>query len=37
MSWKWPCNGTVFNVVVDDDGKLTTEKEVSNGSTNNNV
>jgi hypothetical protein len=23
-------NGTVFNVVVDDDGKLTTEKEVSN-------
>lgn len=23
-------NGTVFNVVVDDDGKLTTEKEVNN-------
>lgn len=23
-------NGTAFNVVVDDDGKLTTEKEVSN-------
>ena len=23
-------NGTVFNVMVDDDGKLTTEKEVSN-------
>lgn len=23
-------NGTVFNVLVDDDGKLTTEKEVSN-------
>ncbi|MDP0487038.1 hypothetical protein Q8A50_05605 [Leuconostoc mesenteroides] len=23
-------NGTVFNIVVDDDGKLTTEKEVSN-------
>ena len=23
-------NGTVFNVVVDNDGKLTTEKEVSN-------
>lgn len=30
-------NGTVFSVTVDDDGKLTTEKEVSNGSTNNNV
>ncbi|MFT8544449.1 MAG: hypothetical protein ABF768_07555 [Leuconostoc falkenbergense] len=30
-------NGTVFNVTVDDDGKLTTEKEVSDGSTNNNV
>lgn len=30
-------NGTVFNVMVDDDGKLTTEKEVSDGSTNNNV
>ncbi|MCC8439247.1 hypothetical protein CRI85_02650 [Leuconostoc pseudomesenteroides] len=25
-------NGTVFNVLVDDDGKLTTEKEVSDGS-----
>lgn len=30
-------NGTVFNVKVDDVGKLTTEKEVSDGSTNNNV
>ncbi|MCM6827622.1 hypothetical protein [Leuconostoc mesenteroides] len=30
-------NGMAFNVVVDDDGKLTTEKEVSDGSTNNNV
>lgn len=30
-------NGTVFNIIVDDDGKLTTEKEVSDGSTNNNV
>ncbi|WP_281446880.1 hypothetical protein [Leuconostoc mesenteroides] len=30
-------NGTVFNVVVDYDGKLTTEKEVSDGSTNKNV
>lgn len=30
-------NGTVYKIVVDDDGKLTTEKEVSDGSTNNNV
>lgn len=30
-------NGTVFDVKVDDDGKLTTEKEVSDVSTNNNV
>ena len=30
-------NGTVFNVEVDDDGNLTTEKEVSDGSTNKNV
>lgn len=27
-------NGTVFNVKVDDDGKLTTEKEAKNDSTN---
>lgn len=27
-------NGTVFNVTVDDDGKLTTEKEAKNDSTN---
>lgn len=27
-------NGTVFNVLVDDDGKLTTEKGVKNDSTN---
>ena len=30
-------NGTVFNANIDDDGKLTTEKEVSDGSTNENV
>jgi hypothetical protein len=30
-------NGTVFNVLVDDDGKLTTEKEKTNGITNGNV
>lgn len=30
-------NGAVFSVTVDDDGKLTAEKEVSDGSTNNNV
>ncbi|MCK8605131.1 hypothetical protein LNP18_03330 [Leuconostoc citreum] len=30
-------NGTKFTVSVDDDGKLTAEKEVSDGSTNNNV
>lgn len=30
-------NGTIFNIVVGDDGKLTTEKEEDNGTTNENV
>ena len=30
-------NGTLFNIKVDDVGKLTTEKEVNDGSTNNNI